>query len=270
MTATMTTATRYDNAAAAVAAGAPLRLSNDCGSRPTGSVPDAAGTGDRPLAPAIRPVGVATVTDLLRQRAELPAGHPDRAALRARSIEAGLPLARSWPPGTAVVVNPSTTCTRSPPSPWSRPSTATTPIGRRRSPPTPYPHRRRAQAPLPRHHLAGPGATTHPGTSPHPRPDQRRTRPTARPLTDPAGTRRPPRHRRADITIALNAWQAHHPDSLDALSATGGDEPTRSSRPSAASTPASTRSATGTPCSHCWPRCPSGSDASWPCAISPT
>ena len=44
---------------------------------------------------ATRPANGATVQDLLRQRAELPAGHPDRSALRARSIEAGLPLARS-------------------------------------------------------------------------------------------------------------------------------------------------------------------------------
>jgi RNA polymerase sigma-B factor len=35
------------------------------------------------------------VQDLLRQRADLPTGHPDRAALRVRGIEAGLPLARS-------------------------------------------------------------------------------------------------------------------------------------------------------------------------------
>ena len=38
--------------------------------------------------------GGATVEHLLRQRAELPAGHPDRAALRERAIEAGLPLSR--------------------------------------------------------------------------------------------------------------------------------------------------------------------------------
>jgi RNA polymerase sigma-B factor len=36
----------------------------------------------------------AIVQDLLRQRDELPTGHPDRAVLRARTIEAGLPLAR--------------------------------------------------------------------------------------------------------------------------------------------------------------------------------
>lgn len=38
--------------------------------------------------------GAATVQDLLRARADLPTGHPDRATLRERSIEAGLPLAR--------------------------------------------------------------------------------------------------------------------------------------------------------------------------------
>jgi RNA polymerase sigma-B factor len=44
--------------------------------------------------PATRPTAGAIVQNLLRQRDELPAGHPDRAVLRARSIEAGLPLAR--------------------------------------------------------------------------------------------------------------------------------------------------------------------------------
>jgi hypothetical protein len=54
------------------------------------------GTGDRarPDRQATRSAAGATVQDLLRQRCDLPAGHPDRATLRARSIEAGLPLAR--------------------------------------------------------------------------------------------------------------------------------------------------------------------------------
>jgi hypothetical protein len=43
---------------------------------------------------AERTTSVATVQELLRQRADLPAGHPGHAVLRARSIEAGLPLAR--------------------------------------------------------------------------------------------------------------------------------------------------------------------------------
>jgi RNA polymerase sigma-B factor len=44
--------------------------------------------------PSTQPARGVTLQDLLRRRAELPAGHPDRAVLRARSIEAGLPLAR--------------------------------------------------------------------------------------------------------------------------------------------------------------------------------
>lgn len=44
-------------------------------------------------APTRRAVG-AQVQDMLGQRADLPDGHPDRATLRTRSIEAGLPLAR--------------------------------------------------------------------------------------------------------------------------------------------------------------------------------
>jgi RNA polymerase sigma-B factor len=43
---------------------------------------------------ATRLVGAASVQNLLRLRAGLPVGHPARAVLRERSIEAGLPLAR--------------------------------------------------------------------------------------------------------------------------------------------------------------------------------
>jgi RNA polymerase sigma-B factor len=39
--------------------------------------------------------GAVRVEELLRRRAALPAGHPERATLRTRGIEAGLPLARS-------------------------------------------------------------------------------------------------------------------------------------------------------------------------------
>jgi RNA polymerase sigma-B factor len=42
-----------------------------------------------------RPAGRATAQELLGQRAGLPAGHPDRVTLRARSIEAALPMARA-------------------------------------------------------------------------------------------------------------------------------------------------------------------------------
>jgi RNA polymerase sigma-B factor len=82
----------------AVVGGSPPGLASDRGHRRrpvvTGSV---AGHGDRAGAGArtTRPAGAATVEELLRRRATLPAGHPGRAGLRTRSIEAGLPLARS-------------------------------------------------------------------------------------------------------------------------------------------------------------------------------
>jgi RNA polymerase sigma-B factor len=44
--------------------------------------------------PGPRPAGGATVEDLLRRRSALPTGDPGRVALRVRSVEAGLPLAR--------------------------------------------------------------------------------------------------------------------------------------------------------------------------------
>ena len=99
MTATTTAAPRTvtDNATAAAAGGSPQGLANEPGgSQSGGFVTGGAETGDRARAglPATRPAGGATVADLLRQRADLPAAHPDRAALRTRSIEAGLPLAR--------------------------------------------------------------------------------------------------------------------------------------------------------------------------------
>ena len=58
---------------------------------PAGPVADDAEPGDHPGVPATRP---GTVQRLLLQRADLPAGHPDRAGLRVSGIEAGLPLAR--------------------------------------------------------------------------------------------------------------------------------------------------------------------------------
>jgi RNA polymerase sigma-B factor len=62
--------------------------------RSVASVAGVAETGDRTGAFPARIVGDATVGDMLRQRADLPAGHPDRVTLRARGVEAGLPLAR--------------------------------------------------------------------------------------------------------------------------------------------------------------------------------
>jgi RNA polymerase sigma-B factor len=61
---------------------------------PAGPVADDAEPGDHPGVPATRPGSGAAVQRLLLQRADLPAGHPDRAGLRVSGIEAGLPLAR--------------------------------------------------------------------------------------------------------------------------------------------------------------------------------
>jgi RNA polymerase sigma-B factor len=85
-------------ATAAVAAGSPTRLATDRGqSRRLVFTAGVAGRGDMAGAGVLvaRPAGASTVEELLRRRAALPAGHPGRTALRTRSIEAGLPLARS-------------------------------------------------------------------------------------------------------------------------------------------------------------------------------
>jgi RNA polymerase sigma-B factor len=63
-------------------------------SRSTGPVADDAEPGDHPGMLATRPASGAEVQRLLLQRADLPTDHPDRAGLRVSGIEAGLPLAR--------------------------------------------------------------------------------------------------------------------------------------------------------------------------------
>jgi RNA polymerase sigma-B factor len=57
------------------------------GSPPTGAAKHRAGHG-------VLATGGAAVEQLLRQRARLAAGHPDRIVLRRRAIEAGLPMSR--------------------------------------------------------------------------------------------------------------------------------------------------------------------------------
>ncbi len=95
MTATMIADTTIDTdqASAAADVATPASYTGDHGR--SRSMVLVAGRGNHTAAGALapRPRG-ARVQDLLRQRAHLPDGHPDRAALRARSIEAGLPLAR--------------------------------------------------------------------------------------------------------------------------------------------------------------------------------
>ena len=97
MTAATTTARTFvSEYGVAAVAGSPPGIVDDRGrSRSVGFVAGAVRNGGRTRAdvPATRaPVGAA-VQDLLRVRADLPAGHPDLAVLRTRIIEAGLPLA---------------------------------------------------------------------------------------------------------------------------------------------------------------------------------
>jgi RNA polymerase sigma-B factor len=92
---TAATTTIIDIAASAAADGSSPGLVSDRGrSRPVVLVAGVAGDGAGTGVLATRPAGGVTVQDLLRQRADLPAGHPGRAVLRQRAIEAGLPLAR--------------------------------------------------------------------------------------------------------------------------------------------------------------------------------
>jgi RNA polymerase sigma-B factor len=70
-----------------VTVGPASRLDTDRGSRRPVRTANVAAGADRTSA--------ATVEELLRQRCTLPPADPDRAALRIRGIEAGLPLARS-------------------------------------------------------------------------------------------------------------------------------------------------------------------------------
>jgi RNA polymerase sigma-B factor len=84
-------------ATATAAGGSPPRLANDRGTaRSAVFVAGLATSGDRADTGvlATRPASDVTVEELLRRRAGLPAGHPGRAVLRMRGIEAGLPLAQ--------------------------------------------------------------------------------------------------------------------------------------------------------------------------------
>jgi RNA polymerase sigma-B factor len=229
MTATMTAATRIviGQASAAAAAGSPPRFADDDrGRSPTTAFgTDAAGTGDRAGVLAPRPAGDATVQDLLRQRADLPADHPARATLRTRSIEAGLPLARCLAARyrgrgeplddlyqVAALALIKAVDGYDPARQAAFTSYAVpTIVGelKRHFRDTTW----RVKVPRRIQELAITLA------------------PTSARLTHRLG--RPPTRQELaahlhtaedDIAIALSAWQAHHPDSLDALSATGGSE----------------------------------------------
>jgi RNA polymerase sigma-B factor len=78
------------------AAGSPPGPANGAGSSRSaaGPVAEDAEPGDHPDVLATHPTGGAAVQRLLLRRADLPTGHPNRAGLRVSCIEAGLPLAR--------------------------------------------------------------------------------------------------------------------------------------------------------------------------------
>jgi RNA polymerase sigma-B factor len=99
VTATMTADTTIvtDQTTATAAGASPPRLASERGTARSAVFVAAVATGgDRADAGvlATRRASDGTVEGLLRRRAGLPAGHPGRAVLRVRGIEAGLPLAR--------------------------------------------------------------------------------------------------------------------------------------------------------------------------------
>lgn len=89
------TRTIVSDNATKTAAGSPAGPADDAGRlRSTGPFADEAEPGDHPDVLATHPANGAAVQRLLLRRADLPTGHPDRAGLRISGIEAGLPLAR--------------------------------------------------------------------------------------------------------------------------------------------------------------------------------
>lgn len=226
MTATMTATTRIVSGQtnAASAAGSPPGRAIDGGRSPTtGFDATVAGAGAGVL--ASRPAADATVQDLLRQRADLPAGHPDRAALRTRGIEAGLPLARSLAAryrgrgepfddlyqvaALALVkaVDGYDTARQAAFTSYAVPTI----VGelKRHFRDTTW----RIRVPRPIQELAMTLAPTHATLA-----QQLGRPPTRQELATHLDTTTD------DIAIALAAWQAHHPDSLDAQTATDGTE----------------------------------------------
>ncbi|HEU4421095.1 MAG TPA: SigB/SigF/SigG family RNA polymerase sigma factor [Pilimelia sp.] len=221
----MTAATRIiaDQANATAAVGSPAGFAIDGGRSPTTGFGTAvAGARDRAGVPAPRPAGDATVQDLLRQRANLPAGHPDRAALRTRSIEAGLPLARCLAAryrgrgeplddlyqvaALALIkaVDGYETARQAAFTSYAVPTI----VGalKRHFRDTTW----RVRVPRRIQELAITLAPTSARLA-----QQLGRPPTRQELAAHLDTAED------DIAIALSAWQAHHPDSLDALSATG-------------------------------------------------
>jgi RNA polymerase sigma-B factor len=171
------------------------------------------------------PAGRATVQDLLRWRADLPTGHPDRATLRERSIEAGLPLARCLaaryrgrgePPDdlnqVAALALVKAVDGYDPDRQAAFSSYAVpTIVGalKRHLRDTTW----RVRVPRRIQELAITVASTSARLA-----QQLGRSPTLRELAAHLDAAE------EDVAIAVNAWQAQHPDSLDALSASGEEE----------------------------------------------
>jgi RNA polymerase sigma-B factor len=178
-----------------------------------------------PTAGAPPPSAGATVQELLRRRAELPDGHPGRTVLRTRGIEAGLPLARRLaalyrghgePMDDLVqvaalalvkVVDRYDPARQVAFTSYAIPSI----VGALKR------HFRdgtwRVRVPRGTKDLAVRLGATSAGLA-----QQLRRPPTLRELAADLGASE------ADVAAAMNAWLAHHPDSLDALSAVGGED----------------------------------------------
>jgi RNA polymerase sigma-B factor len=165
------------------------------------------------------------VQDMLRQRADLPDGHPDRTMLRTRSIEAGLPLARrlaaafrgrgeplddlNQVAALALVkaVDGYDPARQVPFSSYAVPTI----VGALKQ------HLRdstwRVRVPRGIKDLAMSLAPASARLT-----QELRRSPTLRELADSVDATE------AGVVVALNAWLAHHPESLDARSTIGGEE----------------------------------------------
>jgi RNA polymerase sigma-B factor len=222
---TATTTSVSHNAPAPAAVGSPPGSANHRGRSPTVVFVTAvmnAGDPGRSRVLASR----SAVQELLRRRADLPAGHPGRAGLRARSIEAGLPLARSvaaryrgrgepvddlYQVAALALIKAVDGYDPARQAAFASYAVPTI-VGaiKRHFRDTTW----RVHVPRAIQELAIALTPASEGLA-----QQLGRPPTPGELAAHLGTAE------EDVTIARNAWQAHHPDSLDALRATGGQEP---------------------------------------------
>jgi RNA polymerase sigma-B factor len=166
----------------------------------------------------------AAVQELLRRRGDLPTGHPHRATLRARSIEAGLPLARCLAARYRGRGEPLDDLNQ------------VAALALVRAVDRYIPARQISFVSYAMPTIVGALKRHFRDTTWRVRVPRRiqelalALNPAIARLTQQLG--RPPTARElathlhateADVSIAVNAWQAYHPDSLDAVSAAGGE-----------------------------------------------